>query len=63
MIAPGGDAVQSLEIALKLIGAHLYASQYHQDGSLSFEQPGNGYGFPVPANMRDLLVGEDAKVM
>jgi hypothetical protein len=28
-----------------------------------FEEPGAGYGFPVPATMRDLLVGEDAKAM
>ena len=63
MTARGGDAVQALEIALKLIGAQLYASAYHQDGSLVFRMPGAGNGFPVPANMRDLLVGDDAKVM
>jgi hypothetical protein len=63
MTSRGGDAVQALEIALRLIGAQLYASKYHQDGSLVFETPGAGYGFPVPANLRDLLVGADAKVM
>jgi hypothetical protein len=63
MTARGGDAVQALEIALKLIGAQLCASKYHQDGSLMFEMPGASYGFPVPASMRDLLGGEDAKAM
>jgi len=55
--------VQALEIALRLIGAQLYASTYHQEGTLVFGKPGAGYGFPVPVNMRDLLVGDDAEFL
>lgn len=55
--------MQALEIALRLIGAQLYASTYHQEGTLVFGKPGAGYGFPVPVNMRDLLVGDDAEFL
>ena len=61
MTARGIDAVQALEIGLKLIGTQLYTSRYHEAGELMFDKPGAGYGFPVPQNMRDLLVGDDAK--
>ena len=61
MDAGGADLVQALEIALKLIGATIYTSTYHQSGNLFFETPGKGYGFPVSPNIRDLLVGDDAK--
>jgi hypothetical protein len=30
---------------------------------LVWEAPGQGYGFPVPNNIRDLLVGEDKKFL
>jgi hypothetical protein len=61
MTARGIDAVQALEIAMKLIGVQLYTSRYHEAGELAFGKPGAGFGFPVPQNMRDVLVGEDAK--
>jgi len=57
----GIDSVQALELALQMIGAELYTSTYHKQGQLVFEQPNNGYGFPVPHNMRDVLIGDDAK--
>jgi hypothetical protein len=59
MNAAGADAVQALDIALRMIGAEIYTSDYHKSGDLFFEAPGRGYGFPVPANMRDLLIGDD----
>lgn len=59
--AYGIDSVQALWIALQMVGAELYTSAYHEAGTLMFEEPGRGYGFPVPANMRDMLVGDDAR--
>ena len=61
MEAMGVDAVQALELALKMIGAFIYASDHYESGNLIWEAPGQGYGFPVPNTIRDLLVGEDKK--
>ena len=58
-MAEGEDALQSLTLALQMIGAELYTSTYHQDGALHAEGSEQGYGFPVPANVRDLLIGVD----
>ena len=55
----GVDSVQALRLTLEMIGAELYASPYHANGGLYFKIPNSGYGFPVPANMRDMLIGED----
>ena len=57
--AMGVDAVQALELALKMIGASLYGSDHHASGSLMWLESGRGYGFPVSYNIRDLLVGDD----
>ena len=59
----GFDAIQALTITLGMIGAELYTSSYHKSGNLSWDKPGNGYGFPVVSSLRDLLVGEDAVYM
>jgi hypothetical protein len=59
--ASGIDAVQALHIALQLIGVHIYTSEYHESGKLCLDEPGKGYGFPVPSTARDLLIGDDAK--
>jgi hypothetical protein len=56
----GVDGIQALTIALQNIGVELYASAYHQAGTLFFDKPGNGYGFPIAKNARHLLVGDDA---
>jgi hypothetical protein len=56
----GIDGMQALTIALQIIGTELYTSDYHKAGTLVFDRPGNGYGFPVPKPLRDALVGEDA---
>ena len=61
MEAHGLDSVQSLLIAFQLIGVTLYASAHHRSGKLFFETPGQGYGFPVPNNARDMLIGEDKR--
>jgi len=44
-----------------LVGTEFYTSRYHKAGTLVFEERGRGYGFPVPANIRDMLVGDDAR--
>lgn len=60
--ARGFDAVQALHIALQLIGAMIYASDHHASGKLMWLEPGNGYGFPVTNNLRDLLIGDDKRL-
>lgn len=55
----GIDAIQSLELALRMIGTELYASGYHKAGRLMWLKPGAGYGFPVPNIIRGTLIGED----
>ena len=62
-IAVGVDAVQALELALKMIGAQIYASDHHESGMLEWLEPGKGYGFPVPNGIRDLLVGDDKEYL
>ncbi|MBV5271379.1 MAG: hypothetical protein JZU55_17565 [Afipia sp.] len=55
----GIDAIQSLELALRMIGTELYTSEDHKAGRLMWLKPGAGYGFPVPNIIRDTPVGED----
>lgn len=61
--AGGVDSIQAIQMAMQLIGTRLYVSEYHEAGKLYFEKPGNGYGFPVPISLRDLLIGDDAKYL
>ncbi len=55
----GVDALQALHLAMQKIAVELYASDDHRDGRLSWPGQGAGYGFPIPKNGRDLLVGYD----
>jgi hypothetical protein len=57
----GIDSMQALQLTLQQIGVSLYSSDYHERRQLVWEQPGQGYGFPLPSNARDLLVGQDAR--
>jgi hypothetical protein len=57
----GVDSVQAIVIALQMVGTDIYTSNYHKSGNLMFEGPSRGYGFPVPSNLRDLLIGDDLK--
>jgi hypothetical protein len=59
----GIDAVQALELALRIIGAQVYASDHHASGKLMWLEPGKGYGFPVTSGLRDLLIGDDKKLL
>ncbi len=61
MTSWGADSVQALVLALTMIGADIYSSSYHKSGKLMLDESGNGYGFPVPASLRGLLEGDDAK--
>ena len=55
----GIDSVQAILLAFQMIGADIYTSTYHKSGRLLFEAAGQGYGFPVPESIRDLLIGND----
>jgi hypothetical protein len=55
----GIDAPQALLIALKFVGAELYASKAHADGRLKCPGERAGYGFPLPWTMREEAEGED----
>ncbi|QKP78728.1 hypothetical protein HT051_05365 [Methyloligella sp. GL2] len=59
--ALGADAIQSLVIALQMIGAELYTSTAHKEQKLKWEEAGSGYGFPVARALHDILEGDDAK--
>ena len=61
--AIGVDALQALVLALQMIGAEIYSSAYHREGRLRAYQNEKGYGFPVAASLRDLLVGVDRVAM
>ena len=55
----GIDSVQALLIALKNIGAEIYASDAHRSGRLMWDRRGAGYGFPLVPGIRDLYEGDD----
>ena len=55
----GVDSVQALILAIQRIGNSLYGSDYHKTGRLRWENPHDGYGFPVSSIIRDLLIGSD----
>ena len=57
----GVDAIQAIIVALQMVGAEIYTSNYHEAGMLYLDAAGHGYGFPVPHAIRDLLVGDDKK--
>ncbi|WP_296585187.1 hypothetical protein [Xanthobacter sp.] len=58
--AYGFDAMQAIYLGLEVIGIHLYLSDEHKSGRLRWGDPGKGYGFPVPYNLREDLIGDDA---
>src|SRR6185295_13630456 len=59
----GVDAVQALLFSLNMIGTLLYTSDANKSGELVWLKEGKGFGFPVPSNIRDLLVGDDEKYL
>jgi hypothetical protein len=61
--ARGIDAVQALMHALQMVGAEIYGSAEHLSGNLVWDEAYDGYGLPVPNSMRDLLLGDDARIL
>jgi len=61
--AVGLDSLQALVLALQMIGAEIYSSDYHREGRLRAYANEKGYGFPVAASLRELLVGADKVAM
>ncbi len=57
----GIDPIHALTLALHAVGTDIYTSDYHRSGKLFWDKPGQGYGFPVPNTIRDLLIGDDAR--
>ena len=57
----GFDSIQALHLTLQKIGIELYSSRHHASAQLAWGEPSRGYGFPVPKNARDLLIGEDER--
>lgn len=51
----GVDAVQALQLAMKMIGAELYTSQEAQSKQLSWVDDTGNLGFPVPDVLQDLV--------
>jgi hypothetical protein len=55
----GIDSIQSLLLAIQKIGIELYTSDAHKAGKLAWLEQGDGYGFPLASNVRDLYEGDD----
>jgi hypothetical protein len=55
----GVDEIQSVILAMKIIGTELYTSKAAKSGTLVWLEKGHGYGFPLPRNLWDLYEGED----
>ena len=60
--AGGQDSVQALFSAMQKIGVELYASEANKSHRLAWGD-WKGFGFPVPQNMRDRLIGDDARFL
>jgi hypothetical protein len=61
--ARGIDGIQAITNALQMIGSEIYCSEEHKAGGLSWSEKWIGYGFPVPSNIRNLLVGNDKEFL
>jgi hypothetical protein len=59
----GVDAIQALINAMTMIGAEIYCSEAHKAGRLSWSDDWRGYGFPVMANLRDVLREDDSRFL
>jgi hypothetical protein len=42
-----------------MVGSEIYSSGEHKSGKLSWARKWIGYGFPVPHNIRNILIGND----
>lgn len=57
--AQGNDALHAIHLAQQKTGLDIYMSPYHKTGKLWWIKPWIGYGFPVPKDGRDILIGTD----
>jgi hypothetical protein len=57
--AAGNDALHAVLMAMQKISQDLYMSRYHHERKMSWGKGWVGYGFPMPKNGRDLLIGHD----
>jgi hypothetical protein len=57
--AAGVDEIQSLLLALKLIGTILHTSDENQQSRLKSLDDEGSLGFPLPSNLSDLYRGHD----
>lgn len=46
---------------MQKIGMDLYMSRYHHEQKMWWIRPWVGYGFPMPKDARDLMIGDDAR--
>ena len=58
----GADAIQAVQLTMQAIALRLYGSAYHAEGSLYWQKPGKGYGFPLPKNLAHEHIGHDKDV-
>jgi hypothetical protein len=58
-VVRGYDGVQALYLTMQRIALELYGSPHHANGSLFWDKPGAGYGFPMPKVGYEDLIGED----
>ena len=58
----GVDSVQAIFLAIQFIGAELYAGRPAALENLTWLEPGDGFGFLLPFNLRDLAIGEDKQL-
>lgn len=59
--AAGNDELHAIMLAMQKIAQDLYMSRAHAERRLSWIKPWVGYGFPMPANGRELLIGDDKR--
>jgi hypothetical protein len=57
----GHDSMQALISALQKIAVDIHFSDEHKSGRLNWGDDWKGYGFPIPQDARDLLLGDDAR--
>lgn len=58
-VVRGYDGMQALYLAMQKIAVELYCSPYHASGVLQWDKPGRGYGFPMPKDGYQDLIGDD----
>lgn len=58
----GVDQIQALLSALRKLGVDVYCSEAAKSGELVWLEKGNGYGLPLPTEIRELSRGDDVNI-